>query len=101
MNLLIVIIYKDLAKGKFTYKNPELTKVLISYDKNDTITWRSILQKGGSVQHLKFLTDHEREVFKNFGEITQKEVLIQAAQRQPYIDQGQSINLQVPPKNTT
>jgi len=89
---------KDLAKGKFTYKNPELTKVLISYDKNDTITWRSILQKGGSVQHLKFLTDHEREVFKNFGEITQKEVLIQAAQRQPYIDQGQSINLQVPPK---
>jgi len=89
---------KDLAKGKFTYKNPELTKVLISYDKNDTITWRSILQKGGSVQHLKFLTDHERDVFKNFGEITQKEVLIQAAQRQPYIDQGQSINLQVPPK---
>lgn len=89
---------KDLAKGKFTYKNPELTKVLISYDKNDTITWRSILQKGGSVQHLKFLTDHEKEVFKNFGEIMQKEVLIQAAQRQPYIDQGQSINLQVPPK---
>ena len=89
---------KDLAKGKFTYKNPELTKVLISYDKNDTITWRSILQKGGSVQHLKFLTEHEKEVFKNFGEITQKEVLIQAAQRQPYIDQGQSINLQVPPK---
>ncbi len=89
---------KDLAKGKFTYKNPELTKVLTSYDKNDTLTWRSILQKGGSVQHLKFLTDHEREVFKNFGEITQKEVLIQAAQRQPYIDQGQSINLQVPPK---
>lgn len=89
---------KDLAKGKFTYKNPELTKVLISYDKNDTTTWRSILQKGGSVQHLKFLTEHEREVFKNFGEITQKEVLIQAAQRQPYIDQGQSINLQVPPK---
>jgi ribonucleoside-diphosphate reductase alpha chain len=89
---------KDLAKGKFTYKNPELTKVLTSYDKNDTITWRSILQKGGSVQHLKFLTEHEKEVFKNFGEITQKEVLIQAAQRQPYIDQGQSINLQVPPK---
>tara|TARA_R110000787_G_scaffold34665_1_gene89661 strand:+ start:3167 stop:4813 length:1647 start_codon:yes stop_codon:yes gene_type:complete len=89
---------KDLAKGKFTYKNPELTKILISYDKNDTITWRSILERGGSVQHLKFLTDHEKDVFKNFGEITQKEVLIQAAQRQPYIDQGQSINLQVPPK---
>jgi len=89
---------KDLAKGKFTYKNPELTEVLKQYDKDDTTTWRSILQKGGSVQHLKFLTDHEKEVFKTFGEISQKEILIQAAQRQPYIDQGQSINLQVPPK---
>lgn len=89
---------KDLAKGKFTYKNPELTKVLKKYDKDDTTTWRSILTKGGSVQHLRFLTDHEKEVFKNFGEISQKEILIQAAQRQKYIDQGQSINLQVPPK---
>ena len=89
---------KDLAKGKFTYKNPELTKVLKQYDKDDIPTWRSILQKGGSVQHLKFLTDHEKDVFKTFGEISQKEILIQAAQRQPYIDQGQSINIQVPPK---
>ena len=89
---------KDLAKGKFTYKNPELTKVLEKYDKDDIPTWRSILQKGGSVQHLKFLTDHEKEVFTTFGEISQKEILIQAAQRQPYIDQGQSINIQVPPK---
>ena len=88
---------KDLAKGKFTYKNPELTKVLESYDKNDNPTWRSILEKGGSVQHLKFLTEHEKEVFKNFGEISQKEILIQAAQRQKYIDQGQSINMMVPP----
>ena len=88
---------KDLAKGKFTYKNPELTKVLEAYDKNDNPTWRSILEKGGSVQHLKFLTDHEKEVFKNFGEISQKEILIQAAQRQKYIDQGQSINMMVPP----
>ena len=88
---------KDLAKGKFTYKNPELMKVLESYDKNDSTTWRSILEKGGSVQHLKFLTDHEKEVFKNFGEISQKEILIQAAQRQKYIDQGQSINMMVPP----
>jgi len=88
---------KDLAKGKFTYKNPELTKVLEVYGKNDNPTWRSILKKGGSVQHLDFLTDHEKEVFKNFGEISQKEILIQAAQRQKYIDQGQSINMMVPP----
>tara|TARA_R110001592_G_scaffold2891_2_gene16264 strand:+ start:1480 stop:3126 length:1647 start_codon:yes stop_codon:yes gene_type:complete len=88
---------KDLAKGKFTFKNPELTKVLRNYDKDDNPTWRSILEKGGSVQHLKFLTDHEKEVFKNFGEISQKEILIQSAQRQKYIDQGQSINMMVPP----
>lgn len=88
---------KDLAKGKFTYRNPELTKVLRNYDKDDNPTWKSILTKGGSVQHLKFLTDHEKEVFKNFGEISQKEILIQAAQRQKYIDQGQSINMMVPP----
>ena len=88
---------KDLAKGKFTFKNPELTKVLRNYDKDDSPTWRSILEKGGSVQHLKFLTDHEKEVFKNFGEISQKEILIQSAQRQKYIDQGQSINMMVPP----
>ena len=88
---------KDLAKGKFTYRNPELAKILRNYDKDDNPTWKSILIKGGSVQHLKFLTDHERDVFKNFGEISQKEILIQAAQRQKYIDQGQSINMMVPP----
>jgi len=88
---------KDLAKGKFTYKNPELKKLLKYYVKDDNPTWRSILEKGGSVQHLTFLTDHEKEVFKNFGEISQKEILIQASQRQKYIDQGQSINMMVPP----
>ena len=54
--------------------------------------------KGGSVQHLDFLTQEEKDVFKTFGEISQKEVVIQAAQRQKYIDQGQSLNLMVPPK---
>ena len=89
---------KDLAKGKFTYKNPELKKLLASYGKDDIDTWKSILVKGGSVQHLSFLSEGEKEVFKTFGEISQKEILIQASQRQKYIDQGQSLNMMIPPK---
>lgn len=89
---------KDLAKGKFTYRNSYLEAVLEKHEKNTEVTWKSILLKGGSVQHLAFLTDNEREVFKTFGEISQKEIVIQAAARQKYIDQGQSLNLMVPPK---
>lgn len=89
---------KDLAKGKFTYKNPYLEKLLEEKKKNTQKTWKSILVKGGSVQHLDFLSEEEKEVFKTFGEISQKEVVIQAAQRQKYIDQGQSLNLMISPK---
>lgn len=91
---------KDLAKGKFTFKNPHLKEVLKSHDKDDGETWESILVKGGSVQHLNFLTRQEKEVFKTFGEISQKEIIIQAAQRQKYIDQGQSLNLMIHPKTS-
>ena len=88
---------KDLAKGKFTYKNPELVKLLKEKDKDDRKTWKSILVKGGSVQHLDFLSEKEKDIFKTFGEISQKEIIIQAAARQKYIDQGQSLNLMIPP----
>jgi ribonucleoside-diphosphate reductase alpha chain len=88
---------KDLAKGKFTYKNPYLEKLLKEKGKNDQETWKSILIKGGSVQHLDFLTQEEKDTFKTFGEISQKEIIIQAAQRQKFIDQGQSLNLMIPP----
>lgn len=88
---------KDLAKGKFTYKNPYLEALLKNKDKNTDNTWKSILVKGGSVQHLDFLTQEEKDVFKTFGEISQKEIVIQAAARQKYIDQGQSLNLMIPP----
>jgi ribonucleoside-diphosphate reductase alpha chain len=88
---------KDLAKGKFTYRNPYLTNLLKSKNRNDDDTWKSILVKGGSVQHLDFLSQEEKDVFKTFGEISQKEIIIQAAQRQKYIDQGQSLNLMIPP----
>lgn len=89
---------KDLAKGKFTYKNPYLESLLEEKKKNTQTTWKSILVKGGSVQHLDFLSDEEKAVFKTFGEISQKEVVIQAAQRQKFIDQGQSLNVMVSPK---
>lgn len=91
---------KNLAKGKFTYRNPYLAELLEKYEKNTPEVWKSILVKGGSVQHLEFLNTEEKDVFKTFGEISQKEIVIQAAQRQKYIDQGQSLNLMVPPKTS-
>ncbi|MCP1757722.1 ribonucleoside-diphosphate reductase subunit alpha [Bradyrhizobium elkanii] len=89
---------KDLQKGKFTYRNPYLQKVLADHAKDDEDTWRSILLKGGSVQHLDFLTDNERAVFKTFGEISQHEIIVQAAGRQNFIDQSQSLNLKIHPE---
>jgi len=106
----------NLAKGKFTYRNPYLEELLedrvlefIPKDLSDheqdrwrdtwlDDTWKSILARGGSVQHLTCLTDHERAVFKTFGEISQMEIIQQAAARQNFIDQMQSINLMIHPK---
>jgi ribonucleoside-diphosphate reductase alpha chain len=89
---------KDLAKGKFTYKNPYLERILDNHGKNNRNVWKTILTSGGSVQGLDFLTDEEKDVFKTFGEISQKEVVIQTSIRQNYIDQAQSINLMIHPK---
>ena len=89
---------KDLAKGKFTYKNPHLKEVLKAHGNDYADVWKSILVTGGSVQHLMFLSDHEKDVFKTFGEISQKEVILQTGIRQKYIDQSQSINLMIHPK---
>ena len=91
---------KNLAKGKFTYKNPYLKEVLKKYEKNTDEVWKTVLVKGGSVQHLNFLTKEEKDVFKTFGEISQKEIVIQAAQRQKYIDQAQSLNIMIPPSTS-
>jgi len=86
------------AKGKFTVKNPYLQELLNSRGHNDESTWDSILEANGSVQHLTFLSDHEKSVFKTFSEITQMEIIEQAADRQEFIDQAQSINLMIHPK---
>jgi ribonucleoside-diphosphate reductase alpha chain len=86
-----------LSKGTFTYKNPFLKKLLKEKGKHDEEIWKSILVKGGSVQHLDFLTQEEKDVFKTFGELSQKEIVIQASARQKYIDQSQSLNIMIPP----
>ncbi len=91
---------KDLAKSKSTYRNPFLQKTLEAHGRDDEATWKSILLKGGSVQHLDWLTENERNVFKTFGEISQKEIVIQAAARQKFIDQGQSLNVMIHPKTS-
>lgn len=88
---------KDLAKGKFSYKNPYLEKLLKEKGEDTPENWKSIMVKGGSVQHLDFLNQREKDVFKTFGEISQLEIVKQAAQRQTWIDQAQSLNLMIHP----
>ncbi|MCT8577209.1 ribonucleoside-diphosphate reductase subunit alpha [Glaesserella parasuis] len=88
---------KDLAKIKTVYKNPFLEQLLKEKGLDTEEIWDSILLNDGSVQHLTQLSEHEKEVFKTFSEISQLSVIQQAAQRQKYIDQGQSINIMVHP----
>jgi ribonucleoside-diphosphate reductase alpha chain len=85
---------KDLAKSKTVYRNPFLECELDKYGLNTDEVWEDILNKDGSVQHLDFPT---KEVFKSFVEISPKEIVLQAAQRQKYIDQSQSLNLMIDP----
>lgn len=81
------------AKGTFIRKNTTLEKLLITKDKNTVDIWKSINEKGGSTQHLTCLTDREKEVFLTAREINQHTIIKQAAQRQKWIDQAQSVNL--------
>lgn len=84
------------AKGSYTIKNPYLKKLLKEKGKDESDVWKSILLKDGSVQHLDFLTQDEKDVFKTFGEISQKEIVIQNIQRQKHVDQSISLNLSIP-----
>lgn len=92
---------KKTAKVKHTVKNPYLEKLLEEKGKNTMQVWQSILERAGSVQHLDFLTDDEKLVFRTFIEISQREIILQAASRQKYIDQGQSLNLMIHPSTAT
>lgn len=89
---------KDLAKMKVTIKNRFLTKLLEEKGQNTDEVWKDIRNNDGSVQHLTFLTEEEKAVFKTFQEISQKAIIDLAAARQPFIDQGQSLNLAINPK---
>ena len=92
---------KDVAKVKKTIKNEQLEDLLESKGKNNAETWVSILNHDGSVQHLDFLTDDEKEVFKTFQEINQYEIINQASVRQRYVDQSQSLNVMINPATTS
>jgi ribonucleoside-diphosphate reductase alpha chain len=90
------------AKGTFIVKNPELEKLLIEKGKNQNKVWDQILADNGSVQNLPYeiLTDEEKEVFLTFPEINQLALVQQAAIRQRYIDQTQSLNLSFDPTDS-
>lgn len=81
------------AKGTFIRKNSVLSSVLEKLNKDTTEVWKSINEQSGSVQHLDFLDEKTKEVFLTAREINQYAIIKQAAQRQKWIDQGQSINL--------
>jgi len=92
---------KDLAKGKFTIRNPWLKKCLEEYGQDTPAVWDSIMKKFGSVQHLDFLSDFDKDVFRTLAEIPPMELIIQASARQNFVDQAQSLNLWVHPKAPT
>ncbi|SDC67432.1 ribonucleoside-diphosphate reductase subunit alpha [Niabella drilacis] len=86
-----------LSKGNFIRKNKYLKALLEEKGLDTEDVWRSIMLNHGSVQHVEGLTEHEKDVFKTFREISQLEIIQQASIRQKFVDQGQSLNLNIPP----
>ncbi|SUP55046.1 Ribonucleoside-diphosphate reductase 1 subunit alpha [Weeksella virosa] len=85
-----------LSKGNFMRKNKYLKKLLEEKGMDNEDVWRGIMLNGGSVQHIAELTENEKAVFKTFKEISQLEIVQQAAIRQKFVDQSQSLNLNIP-----
>ena len=90
-----IYTHKTLS-GSYSIKNPYLEKLLASKSKDSTNVWNSILEQGGSVAHLDFLSPEEKAVYKTSFEIDQRWLLEFAADRTPFIDQAQSLNLYIP-----
>jgi ribonucleoside-diphosphate reductase alpha chain len=85
-----------LSKGNFMRKNKYLKVLLAEKGVDNEDTWRDIMLNHGSIMHLDILTEDEKAVFKTFKEISQLEIIQQAGIRQKYIDQAQSLNLNIP-----
>ena len=90
-----IYTHKTLS-GSFSIRNPHLEALLIDKAKNSDNVWNSILEQGGSVQHLDFLSPEEKDTFKTSFEIDQRWLIELAADRTPYIDQATSLNLFIP-----
>jgi len=90
-----IYTHKTLS-GSFSVKNQALQKLLATKGKDNTEIWTSILENEGSVQHLDCLDEHEKAVFKTAFEIDQRWVIELAADRTPFICQGQSLNVFIP-----
>jgi ribonucleoside-diphosphate reductase alpha chain len=90
-----IYTHKTLS-GSFSIRNPYLEKLLSEKSKNSDAVWNSILEQGGSVQHLDFLSQEEKDTYKTSFEIDQRWLIELAADRTPYIDQATSLNLFIP-----
>ena len=90
-----VFLQKTLS-GSFSVRNRALQKILEKYGRDDEATWSSITTTKGSVQHLDFLSQHEKDVFKTAFELDQRCVVEHAADRAPFICQSQSVNIFLP-----
>ena len=90
-----IYTHKTLS-GSWSIRNPYLEKLLTAKAKNSDAVWNSILEQGGSVQHLDFLSQDEKDCYKTSFEIDQRWLLELAGDRTPYIDQAQSLNLFIP-----
>jgi len=82
--------------GSYNVRNRYLQKLLEKHGKNDDTTWSTITTNQGSISHLDFLTNHEKDVFKTAFELDQKWIVELGAERTPYVSQAQSINIFLP-----
>jgi len=88
-------LHKTLS-GSFAVRNKYLSQALAKYGRDDDETWSSITTREGSIQHLDFLSEHEKMVFKTAFELDQRWLIDLAADRTPFVCQAQSLNVFLP-----